>query len=461
MRISSSFTSRTFSTGKPTKKKDANEVPKSLSNCNKPVKSELIYQEALKHLPSGVNSPVRAFGAVGGTPVFMERGKGAFVWDEAGKRYLDFCASWGPLIFGHSPEGLVRALQKEAGKGTSFGTATRKEVDLAQQIKFFFPSIEKVRLVSSGTEAVMSAVRLARGATGRKKILKIDGGYHGHVDSLLVRAGSGAATFGVPDSLGVPEELARLTLTVPLNHPEALVEIFQKEGKQIAAFILEPVPANMGVVLPEKGFLKLARELTQKYGALLIFDEVITGFRLAKGGAQERFGVRPDLTTLGKILGGGLPLAAFGGRKDLMDQLSPQGKVYQAGTLSGNPLATRAALWVLENLSRKSFYGLLEKKSGDFFEALRKKIYQNRWPVRLNSIGSMFTLFFGTHPATDFRSAKLCDTKLYALFFHGCLEAGIYLAPSQFEANFISSAHTAGDLARAARVFERVLKNIF
>ena len=425
------------------------------------MKSKSLYQEALKHLPSGVNSPVRAFGAVGGTPVFMKRGKGAFVWDEAGKRYLDFCASWGPLIFGHAPAGLVRTLQKEVQKGTSFGTATQKEVEAARLIKEAVPSIEKVRLVSSGTEAVMSAVRLARGAAGRKKILKIEGGYHGHADSLLVRAGSGAATFGVPDSLGVPEELAKLTLTVPFNHPQALIEIFQKEGKQIAAFILEPVPANMGVVLPEKGFLKLARELTQKYGALLILDEVITGFRLAKGGAQERFGVRPDLTTLGKILGGGLPLAAFGGRRDLMDQLAPQGKVYQAGTLSGNPLATAAAIWTLNELSSEKFYSSLERKSDGFFEALRAKIRQHRWPVRLNSAGSMFTLFFGNHPVTDFRSAKLCDTKLHALFFHGCLKAGLYLAPSQFEANFISSAHTPEDLRRAAAIFERVLKSIF
>ncbi|MBI2167381.1 MAG: glutamate-1-semialdehyde 2,1-aminomutase [Candidatus Omnitrophica bacterium] len=425
------------------------------------MKQSNLFKEALKHLPSGVNSPVRAFGAVGGTPVFMKRGRGAFVYDESGKRYLDFCLSWGPLIFGHAPAGLVKALQREVKNGTSFGAATKKETELAQLIKKAFPSIEKVRLVSSGTEAVMSAIRLARGVTGRKKILKIEGGYHGHVDSLLVRAGSGGATFGIPDSLGVPEELAKLTITVPFNHFEALHEIFRREGRRLAAFILEPVPANMGVVLPKPGYLKEVRSLTKKYGVLLIFDEVITGFRLAQGGAQERFSIEPDLTCLGKILGGGLPLAAFGGKSKWMDELVPEGKVYQAGTLSGNPLAARAAIWTLQKLIGSPPTPALERKSENFYGALKDRIRHFRWPVRLNALGSMFTIFFGTHPVDDFRSAQLCDTRLFAQFFHGALEKGIYLAPSQFEANFVSTAHTEQDLRRAVTVFERVLRKIF
>ncbi len=419
-----------------------------------------MFREALKHLPSGVNSPVRAFGAVGGTPVFIRRGKGPFLYDESGKRYLDFCLSWGPLIFGHAPAGLVKALEREAKYGTSFGAPTKKEVELAKLIKQAFPSIDKVRLVSSGTEAVMSAIRLARGVTGRKKILKVEGGYHGHVDSLLVRTGSGGATFGVPDSLGVPEELAKLTLTVPFNNLEALRDVFRKEGKRLAAFILEPVPANMGVVPPKPGYLKEVRALTRKFGTVLIFDEVITGFRLALGGAQERFGIEADLTCLGKVLGGGLPLAAFGGRREWMDELAPQGKVYQAGTLSGNPLATTAALWTLKKL-RAGIYPVLEKGAEEFYEELRSRIQYFRWPLRLNHVGSIFTLFFGAQPVTDFRSAKLADTQKFAEFFHGLLGEGIYLAPSQFEANFISTAHETRDLRRAAQIFERVLRKIF
>ena len=420
-----------------------------------------LFQEARKHIPSGVNSPVRAFRAVGGTPLFIERGKGAFVYDAEGKRYLDFCLSWGPLIFGHAPSGLVKTLQREIRKGTSFGAPTAKEVEVARLIKRAFPSIEKVRLVSSGTEAVMSAIRLARGVTGRKKILKIEGGYHGHVDSLLVKAGSGGATFGRPDSKGIPEELARLTMTVPFNDEEALKEIFRREGKNLAAFILEPVPANMGVVLPKPGYLELVRKLTRQSGALLIFDEVITGFRLAFGGAQEKFGIPADLTCLGKILGGGLPIAAFGGKAEYMDELAPAGAVYQAGTLSGNPLATSAALWVLKSLSQKSIYASLEKKSAEFFRELREMIGRHAWPLQLNTAGSMFTLFFTSNPVTDYRSAKTSDTARFARFFHGVLSQGISLAPSQFEANFISTAHREEDSCRAARIFGRVLKRLF
>ena len=384
---------------------------------------------------------------MGGTPVFIQKGIGAFLYSTEGKRYLDFCLSWGPLIFGHAPAGLIRTLQKEVRSGTSFGAPTQKEIELARLIKKAFPSIEKVRLVSSGTEAAMSAIRLARGVTGRKKILKINGGYHGHVDSLLVKAGSGAATFGVPDSLGVPEELARLTVSIPFNDFDSLRRVFRKEGGDLAAFILEPVPANRGVIPPKPGFLEEARRLTKKSGTVLIFDEVITGFRLAFGGAQERFGIKADLTCLGKILGGGLPIAAFGGKAEYMDELAPAGGVYQAGTLSGNPLATSAAIWMLKALSSSRVYAELEKKSGEFYEEIANRIQYFRWPLQLNAVGSMFTLFFAP--------------KQYAKFFHSCLARGIYLAPSQFEANFISTAHRDSDLRRTVRIFERVLKKIF
>jgi len=411
------------------------------------VKSQKLFKEARRHLPSGVNSPVRSFRSVGGTPVFIQKGIGAFLYSTEGKRYLDFCLSWGPLIFGHAPAGLIRTLQKEVRSGTSFGAPTQKEIELARLIKKAFPSIEKVRLVSSGTEAAMSAIRLARGVTGRKKILKINGGYHGHVDSLLVKAGSGAATFGVPDSLGVPEELARLTVSIPFNDFDSLRRVFRKEGGDLAAFILEPVPANRGVIPPKPGFLEEARRLTKKSGTVLIFDEVITGFRLAFGGAQERFGIKADLTCLGKILGGGLPIAAFGGKAEYMDELAPAGGVYQAGTLSGNPLATSAAIWMLKALSSSRVYAELEKKSGEFYEEIANRIQYFRWPLQLNAVGSMFTLFFAP--------------KQYAKFFHSCLARGIYLAPSQFEANFISTAHRDSDLRRTVRIFERVLKKIF
>lgn len=439
-------------------------------------KSKQFFELAQKYIPAGVNSPVRAFRAVGGHPVFIQKGKGAYIWDEDGNRYLDFCASWGPLIFGHAPAGLLREIKKEISKGTSFGASTAKEVKLAKQIHSFFPSMEKVRLVSSGTEAVMSAVRLARGFTGRKKILKIDGGYHGHVDSLLVKAGSGAATFGIPDSAGIPEELAKLTLTIPFNDFQALEKIFKKEGKNIAAFILEPIPANMGVILPKPGYLELARSLTRKYKSLLIFDEVITGFRVAPGGAQEYFGIKPDLTCLGKILGGGFPIAAFGGKAKIMDSLAPAGPVYQAGTLSGNPVAVTAALWMLGKLhaasytlqANKNTWGLksaacsnaiywLNQRSEHFYSELQDFIARKRLPLQLNSIASMFTLFFSPNPVTDYSSAKKSNTQAYAGFFRSLLGEAVYLAPSQFEANFISTAHTAGDLQKAARIFKTLL----
>lgn len=431
------------------------------------MKVSFLYKQAVKVIPSGVNSPVRAFKAVGGNPIFAKKGRGPWVWDESGKRYLDFCMSWGALLFGHAPPGLIQTITREIKKGTSFGIATRKEVELAQKISSLYPSMEKTRLTSSGTEAVMSAIRLARGFTGRKKILKIDGGYHGHVDSLLVKAGSGAATFGLPDSAGVPEELASLTLSVPFNDFEALVDVFQKKGSQIAAFILEPVPANMGVILPKPGYLELARELTHRHGALLIFDEVITGFRLAAGGAQEHFAIQPDLSILGKILGGGLPIAAFGGQAEIMDALAPNGPVYQAGTLSGNPVAVTAALWVMEKLHaprtkshepRKNHGSwLMAPGANRFYRDLNQFIRRKKLPAQLNSIASMFALFFTPDPVTDYTSAKKSDTKRFARFFQGCLKDGLYLSPSQFEANFVSLAHTRSDLKKAIKIFKRNL----
>ena len=421
-----------------------------------------LYKKAQKFFPAGVNSPVRAFRAVGGTPVFAAKGKGAWVWDESGTRRLDFCNSWGALLFGHAPAGLSKTISREVRKGTSYGMATRKEVELAQRIHGFFSSLEKMRFVSSGTEAVMSAVRLARGFTDRSKILKLEGGYHGHVDSLLVKAGSGAATFGIPDSAGIPEDLAKHTLTIPFNDAAALEEIFRKEGANLAAFILEPVPANMGVVPPRPGYLEKARELTQKNGALLIFDEVITGFRAARGGAQEYFRIRPDLTCLGKILGGGLPFAAFGGRAEVMEKLAPLGPVYQAGTLSGNPLAVSAALWVLDELEKQKSkaFARLKQMSEDFTGELRAFLSRELIPAQINSFASMFTLFFSPSPVFDYASAKHSDTTAFARFFHGCLEKGIYTAPSQFEANFISTAHKAADLKRLLDTFKILLPRI-
>ncbi len=418
-----------------------------------------LYKRAKLVIPGGVNSPVRAFKAVGGDPVFAAKGKGAYFQDEAGKKFLDFCCSWGALLFGHAPSGLVSAISKTASNGMSFGIATRREVELAEKIRGIYPSMQKMRLTSSGTEAVMSAVRLARGYTGREKILKLDGGYHGHVDSLLVKAGSGAATFGLPDSAGIPKDLAAKTLSIPFNDTAALEKIFKKHGRDIAAFILEPVPANMGVVLPRLDYLKTARAITKKYKSLLIFDEVITGFRVSAGGAQEFFGVDPDLTVLGKILGGGMPLACFGGKSEIMDRLAPIGPVYQAGTLSGNPVAVSAALWVLERLQSLEMK-IFTKRVQEFRRRLHSEVMRRDLPVQMNGLGSMFTLFFTRTPVFDYASAKNSDTRLYARFFHACLAKGLYLAPSQFEANFVSTSHSTHDLNKALEVFLRFLTKL-
>ena len=424
--------------------------------------SKSLFKLANRFFPAGVNSPVRAFKSVGGTPVFARKGKGPLIWDEDGRAYIDYCGSWGDLFFGHAPAGLIQTLRREIAKGTSFGMSTAKEVEVAQAIQHFFPSMEKLRLVSSGTEAAMSAVRLARGFTARSKILKIEGGYHGHVDSLLVKAGSGGATFGIPDSAGIPAELAKHTLTIPFNDFDALENVFRKQGREIAGFILEPIPANMGVIFPRKGYLEKARELTKRAGALLILDEVITGFRISKGGAQEYYGVRPDLTCLGKILGGGLPLAAFGGRREIMGALAPEGPVYQAGTLSGNPVATTAALWVMNELAKPRFEKIqaaLDEQAFHLYHDLSAEIRRRNLAVQLNGVASMFTLFFNEKPVTDYASAKKSDTKKYARFFHTCLKAGVYLAPSQFEANFISTVHTEKNLKKTLDVFREALRS--
>jgi len=423
-------------------------------------KSKTLFTKAKKLMPGGVNSPVRAFGAVGGTPRFVKRAKGTYLWDADGKRYFDFCGSWGPMILGHAYPKVVRAIQKQAAQGTSYGTSTENEIVLAELIQEAFPSMEKLRLVSSGTEAVMSAIRLARGFTKRSKILKCSGCYHGHGDSLLVKAGSGGATFGIPNSAGVPDELAQLTLTVPYNDLKALEQMLEKEGKEIAVFILEPVPANIGVLLPKHGYLEEVRQLTQKHGVLLLFDEVITGFRLAFGGAQASFNIKPDLTTLGKIIGGGLPIGVFGGRAEIMAHLAPDGAVYQAGTLSGNPLATAAGIATLRELKHPHFYQKLHQKSMSFFGELDTWIKKRGAPIQLNRIGSLFTIFFTESAVFDEASAKTANTQSYSQFFHHLLEADIYFAPSQFEANFVSQAMTAEQLRKIAAVILKILTRL-
>jgi glutamate-1-semialdehyde 2,1-aminomutase len=413
--------------------------------------SSELFQAAVRLMPGGVNSPVRAFRAVGGDPFFVARAEGARLWDVEGRAYIDFVGSWGPLILGHAARPVVDAVVAAASGGTSYGAPTPGEVELAQAIAQAFPSMEMVRLVSSGTEAAMSAIRLARGATGRDLLVKFDGCYHGHADSLLVKAGSGGATFGIPDSLGVPAALAALTATVAFNDLEGTRDLFRRRGDEIAAVIVEPVAGNMGVVAPAPDFLKTLRELTARHGAVLIFDEVITGFRIAYGGAQERYGIAPDLTCLGKIIGGGLPVGAYGGRRELMSQVAPLGGVYQAGTLSGNPLAVAAGLATLRQLADRAVYDRLETLGAELEAGLRHAADKSGIPLTVNRVGSMLTGFFAAGPITDYASARGADTGRYARYFRGMLERGVYLAPSQFEAAFVSLAHTSADLEHAAR----------
>jgi glutamate-1-semialdehyde 2,1-aminomutase len=422
--------------------------------------SESLFERAQRVMPGGVNSPVRAFRAVGGSPFFVARAEGARIVDADGRSYLDFLGSWGPLILGHAAPVVVEAVSEALRRGTSYGAPTLGEVEMAEAITAAFPSMEMVRLVSSGTEAAMSAIRLARGATGRDVIVKFDGCYHGHADSLLVKAGSGGATFGVPDSLGVPRALAALTLTAPYNDLEAMRRLFRERGGEVAAVIVEPVAGNMGVVPPTSGFLAGLRELCTSHGALLVFDEVITGFRVARGGAQALYGVRPDLTCLGKIIGGGLPVGAYGGARALMSRVAPLGAVYQAGTLSGNPLAVAAGLATIRALDEPGVYERLERLGRQLERGMADAAVSAGIPLTVNRVGSMLTAFFAEGPVTDYASAKRADTKRYASFFHGMLEQGVFLAASQFEAAFVSLAHTERDLDEAALACRRALARL-
>jgi len=401
--------------------------------------SESLFRRAQELIPGGVNSPVRAFRSVGGNPLFLARGEGAHIFDVDGNRYIDYVGSWGPLLLGHRHPEILDALERALAIGTSFGAPTEAEVELAAAICDAVPSIEMVRLVNSGTEATMSAIRLARGFTGRELTVKFEGCYHGHVDSLLVKAGSGVATLGLPDTAGVPKSFADSTIALPYNSVPAVEEAFHKHGERIAAVIVEPVVGNMGCVPPAAGFLEALRELTARHGALLIFDEVMTGFRVAFGGAQQQYGIRPDLTTLGKVIGGGLPVGAYGGRKDIMNCVAPAGPVYQAGTLSGNPLAVAAGLAMLKHLKRHpEIYSQLEARTAELCAAAPPGVTVGR-------VGSMFTFFFTAGPVTDYDSAKRCDTARFGRFFRAMLERGVYLPPSQFEAAFLSAAHTEAD----------------
>jgi glutamate-1-semialdehyde 2,1-aminomutase len=407
-----------------------------------------LFARAERVIPGGVNSPVRAFRAVGGSPLFIRQASGATITDADDNRFIDYVGSWGPMILGHAHPAVIEAVRRAAVRGTSYGAPTELEIELAERIIEAFPSIELVRLVSSGTEAVMSALRVARGFTGRDRIVKMEGCYHGHSDGLLVKAGSGLATFGTPDSSGVPADVARNTIVIPYNDSQALNKVFEEKGSEIACVIVEPIAGNMGCVPPEPGYLEAIREVSAQKGALLIFDEVITGFRVAYGGAQQLYGVQPDLTCLGKIIGGGLPAAAFGGRADVMKQVAPLGSVYQAGTLSGNPLAVTAGLEMLKLLKQVNPYAELERLSAKLESGLRETATEAGVESTINRVGSMMTAFFAGGPVTDWPSAAKSDTDRYARFFRAMLEEGIYLAPSQFECAFISSAHSDVDVDR-------------
>lgn len=417
-------------------------------------KSQALFKRAQQKIPGGVNSPVRAWKAVGQSPRFIVRGKGAYLFDVDGGCYLDFVGSWGPLILGHAHPKVAAALKKTLAKGTTFGAPTRGEVELAELVCERIPSIEKLRLVSSGTEATMSAIRLARAFTRRNKIVKFDGCYHGHADGLLVRAGSGAATLALPDSPGVPPGFAAETLVVPFNDANGIRAALQKHPEAIAAVIVEPICGNMGVIPPTPGFLPALRGATKRHGALLIFDEVITGFRVAAGGAQELYAITPDLTCLGKILGGGLPLGAFGGRQEIMNLLAPEGPVYQAGTLSGNPLAVTAGLVTLKELSRAGVYQELEEKGKKIQEGFETVIRKYHIQGVVNRVGSMLTLFFGAERVRDATEARRCDGERFRRFFHGMLERGVYFPPSPFEAAFVSLVHEQSDLEKTLQAFE-------
>jgi glutamate-1-semialdehyde 2,1-aminomutase len=423
-------------------------------------RSSELFQAARRRIPGGVNSPVRAFRNVGGDPFFVDRAEGARIWDVDGNEYIDYVGSWGPAILGHAPKVVVDAVRQAARRGLSFGIPNPLEVEMAELICKWMPSIEKMRMVNSGTEATMSCIRLARAFTGRDKIIKFDGCYHGHLDALLVKTGSGALTHGQPSSAGVPQAFVDLTISLPFNDVELVRKAFHENKNQIAAVILEPIPANAGLYFPRENFLSVLREESTSNGALLIFDEVITGFRVARGGAQEIYRIKPDLTALGKIIGGGLPVGAFGGRAEIMDQLSPDGPAYQAGTLSGNPLALSAGLAQLRELERLNGWKLLEESGAQFEQLAQDAIKHAKIDVTFHRLGSMFCLFFASGPIVDLAGAQQSDLKMFASFFHACLKRGIYFAPSQFETGFISTAHTPDDINRTMEVVRDALTEL-
>ena len=424
----------------------------------KRTQSESLFKEAQKYIPGGVNSPVRAFKAVGGNPLFISKAKGCRITDADGNEFIDYVSSWGPLIFGHAHPKIVDAVSKQAQLGTSFGAPTELEIELAQKVVEAVPSIESVRLVSSGTEATLSALRLARGFTGRDKIVKFEGCYHGHGDSLLVKAGSGVLSLGLPDCPGIVADLAKNTLNLPYNDTQAVEELFAKMGKEVACLIVEPIGGNMGVVPPQPGFLELLRKVTAESGALLIFDEVITGFRVSYGGAQKLYGVTPDLTCLGKIIGGGLPVGAYGGKQEVMDHIAPVGAVYQAGTLSGNPLAVTAGIEMLNLLSQPGVYEDLEVKSQRLCDGYKESVKQAGATATFTRVGSMFSMFFTDQEIISFDSVKTSDTELFKRYFNAMLEEGIYIAPSQFEAGFMSAVHTNDDIDQTIAAQSRALQ---
>ena len=423
-------------------------------------KSQSLYERAVNMIPGGVNSPVRACKSVGADPLFIERGDGCFIYDADGNRYIDYIGSWGPLILGHRHPAVVEAIVNVLDRGTSFGAPTDLEIQLAQMVIDAVDSVDVVRMVNSGTEATMSAIRLARGVTGRDIVIKFDGCYHGHADTLLVAAGSGVATLGIPGSPGVPESVVRHTLSLPFNDKEAIAKVMDEKGDKIACVIVEPVAGNMGMVPPADGFLETLRELTTGHGAVLIFDEVMTGFRVAYGGAQTLYGIKPDLTCFGKVIGGGLPVGAYGGNKDIMSQIAPQGTIYQAGTLSGNPIAMTAGIVTLEQLAKEGVYESLEERSGRLADGLAHAARKAGLAARTGHVGSMLGMFFTDRNIACFEDAKTCDLELFANFYQGMRRQGIYIAPSQFEALFLSTAHTDEHIDATIAAAEQVLKDL-
>lgn len=419
--------------------------------------SEKLFKKAKALMPGGVNSPVRAFKNVDGDPFFVKRAKGSRIEDVDGKHYIDYIGTWGPAILGHAPPSVIGALHEAAKRGTSFGIPNLFEIELAQKVVDWVPSVEKVRMVSSGTEATMSAIRLARGYTGRDKVIKFEGCYHGHVDSLLIAAGSGALTHGKPDSAGIPESFAEQTITLPFNDLKRLEEVFQKYGEEISCVILEPYPANAGLIMPVEGFHEGLRKLTEEYGALLIFDEVMTGFRVAKGGVQELINITPDLTAMGKVIGGGLPVGAFGGKDEIMEHLAPNGPVYQAGTLSGNPVAMAAGLAQLKEMEEQDGYTYLEEIGALFESGLREILAEKGLPYTFNRVGSMFCLFFTDREIRNLNDVMEADMEHFRKFFWKCLEEGVYLAPSPYETGFISMAHSKQDIEQTLEVIKKAL----